>query len=177
MIEALAGPKKFISRAGEGSLFQTVDTQTVQYRPWLDYDDAKNVFFTSVHLYQNTQSQVIERDEYDDEDSELNAPRGRNVFFPGTGSEQENTEVTDTDIYPGGILNVPMTPGQATATNWRKEFTERIFPRLFEFQPDLILVSAGFDAHEEDHIHSPGDTTITEFDYAWLTENLQKIAN
>lgn len=51
MVEVLAGPKKFVSRAGEGSIFQTVDTQTVQYRPWLDYDDAKNVFFTSVHLY------------------------------------------------------------------------------------------------------------------------------
>jgi acetoin utilization deacetylase AcuC-like enzyme len=48
---------------------------------------------------------------------------------------------------------------------------------LCEFQPDLIFVSAGFDAHEEDQIHSPGDTTVTEFDYAWLTENLQKIAN
>lgn len=38
-------------------------------------------------------------------------------------------------------------------------------------------MSAGFDAHEDDQIHSPGDTTVTEFDYAWLTENLQKIAN
>jgi acetoin utilization deacetylase AcuC-like enzyme len=103
-----------------------------------------------VHLYQTTQSQVIEREEYDDEDSEQLAPRGRSVFYPGTGSEIENTQVNNTGIYPGGILNVPMTPGQATATNWRKEFTERIFPRLIDFQPDLIFVSAGFDAHEED---------------------------
>ena len=97
------------------------------------------------------------RNEYDDEDNsddEVVQPRGRGVFFPGTGSDLENTQMEDIEVYPGGILNVPIAPGQATATNWRKEFTERIFPRLFEFQPDLILVSAGFDAHEEDHIHS-----------------------
>jgi hypothetical protein len=51
MIEALAGPQKFISKAGEGNLFQTCDTISTQYRPWLDFDDAKNVFFASVHLY------------------------------------------------------------------------------------------------------------------------------
>jgi acetoin utilization deacetylase AcuC-like enzyme len=45
------------------------------------------------------------------------------------------------------------------------------------FEPDFILVSAGFDAHERDHLHSRGETQINEFDYQWLTENLQKIAN
>jgi len=41
----------------------------------------------------------------------------------------------------------------------------------------LIFVSAGFDAHEEDQIHEKGDIGVNEFDYTWLTENLQKIAN
>jgi len=70
-----------------------------------------------------------------------------------------------------------MLPGLASSPNWRKEFSEKVFPRLVEFEPDFILVSAGFDAHENDHIHSPGDTGINEFDYQWVTENLQKIAN
>lgn len=46
-----------------------------------------------------------------------------------------------------------------------------------EFRPDFILLSAGFDAHENDHIHEKGDTGVTEFDYYWLTEHLQRIAN
>ena len=46
-----------------------------------------------------------------------------------------------------------------------------------EFQPDIILISAGFDAHQCDPIHHSGDTGINEFDYKWLTESLQKIAN
>ena len=51
------------------------------------------------------------------------------------------------------------------------------FDRLVLFKPDFIFCSAGFDAHEYDHIHGSGDTGINEFDYEWLTENLQKIAN
>ena len=39
------------------------------------------------------------------------------------------------------------------------------------------MISAGFDAHECDIIHSAGDTGVTELDYYWVTEQLQKIAN
>ena len=46
-----------------------------------------------------------------------------------------------------------------------------------KFEPDFILVSAGFDAHEKDHIHHSNDTTVTEFDYKWVTEQLVKVAN
>lgn len=46
-----------------------------------------------------------------------------------------------------------------------------------EFQPDFILISAGFDAHQSDPIHGNGSTGVTEFEYSWVTEQLQKIAN
>ena len=75
-------------------------------------------------------------------------------------------------VYPGGILNVPILPGEATSERWRQEFTNKVFPRLIEFEPDFILISAGFDAHQNDSIHSFGDTGVTEFDYKWLTESL-----
>jgi acetoin utilization deacetylase AcuC-like enzyme len=39
------------------------------------------------------------------------------------------------------------------------------------------LVSAGFDAHQADHIHNSDDTAITEYEYKWCTEQLAKIAN
>jgi len=45
------------------------------------------------------------------------------------------------------------------------------------FEPDMILVSAGFDAHEKDHIHRSSDTEVTEFEYKWLTEQLILVAN
>jgi hypothetical protein len=48
----------------------------------------------------------------------------RAMFYPGTGGADENTTEADENVYPGGILNVPLIPGQASAANWRKEFTE-----------------------------------------------------
>lgn len=52
-----------------------------------------------------------------------------------------------------------------------------MIPQLIEFDPDFILISAGFDAHEKDHIHHDSDTTVNEFDYKWVTQQLVKVAN
>ena len=78
---------------------------------------------------------------------------------------------------PAGIFNFPILPGTATCNSWRKTFAEHVIPNLAEFKPDFILISAGFDAHEKDHIHLSTDTTVTEFDYQWVTEQLQIVAN
>lgn len=67
-------------------------------------------------------------------------------------------------------MNVPLAPGTAKSTRWRSRFQTVIFPRLIEFKPDFIFISAGFDAHEKDHLHTSGDTEISEFDYQWVTE-------
>ena len=89
----------------------------------------------------------------------------------------DNTDF-DSETYPGGIINVPLIPGiEGTRETWRRAFINSVFPRLAAFQPDFILVSAGFDAHEYDHLHRPRETMITEFDFEWLTGELTKIAN
>jgi acetoin utilization deacetylase AcuC-like enzyme len=73
---------------------------------------------------------------------------------------------------------VPMIPVlEGSSACLRKAYLKRVLPRLIEFQPDFILVSAGFDAHEKDHLHRPRETMITEFDYQWVTEELVKVAN
>ena len=70
-----------------------------------------------------------------------------------------------------------MEPGKVKGAKWRNRFLKVVFPRLLEFKPEFIFISAGFDAHERDSIHRSTDTKITEFDYQWVTENLVKIAN
>lgn len=59
---------------------------------------------------------------------------------------------------------------------WRNYFREEIFPRLMEFQPDCIFLSAGFDAHRKDEING-GYIALVEEDYDWVTSNLARIAN
>lgn len=71
IIEALIKPKAFTIKT-DISPFATSEITTHQYKPWLDFDDGKNVLFASVHLWDNHDSKG-------------------NIFFPGTGSADENT--------------------------------------------------------------------------------------
>ena len=59
---------------------------------------------------------------------------------------------------------------------WRNYFRDEIFPRLLKFEPDMIFISAGFDAHRKDTINS-GYIALVEEDFEWVTNNLVHIAN
>lgn len=80
------------------------------------------------------------------------------------------------------ILDVGVGLPSADTTNgsyrhqWRNYFRNIIFPRLLEFSPDVIMLSAGFDAHKKDTINS-GYIALVEEDYEWLTRNLMHVAN
>ena len=149
--------------SNECSPFSIFEISTNKYQPWLDFKDGKNVLFASVHLFNNGTQESSESN------SDLPSRDFKQIFYPGTGSSDENTKRSDEE-YPGGILNVPVKPGEASSAQWRQHFTETVFKRLAEFKPDFIFCSAGFDAHEKDHIHSSEDTGVNEFDYEWLTE-------
>ena len=84
--------------------------------------------------------------------------------YPYTGYPQE------TGV--GNIVNVPLHSGE-TGESVRKKYTEIIFPALKAFKPDLLLISAGFDAHKDDPLAS---VMLVEDDYRWLTEQLLTIA-
>lgn len=64
------------------------------------------------------------------------------------------------------IVNTPLPPG-ANGTAFRRAVERDWLPALDEFQPTLILVSAGFDAHVDDPL---GDLLLDEDDFAWITE-------
>ena len=59
---------------------------------------------------------------------------------------------------------------------WRNYFREEIFPSLMRFKPDLLLISAGFDAHKKDTING-GYIALVEEDFEWVTSHLVRIAN
>jgi acetoin utilization deacetylase AcuC-like enzyme len=72
----------------------------------------------------------------------------------------------------GNMLNVPV-PAYTKGDVIRDMVTHVWLPRLDEFKPELILVSAGFDAHREDDL---GQMGLVEADYAWITEQLKDLA-
>ncbi|ABO97979.1 predicted protein, partial [Ostreococcus lucimarinus CCE9901] len=60
---------------------------------------------------------------------------------------------------------------------WRRVWKGKILPAINAFEPELIIISAGFDAHAKDDIQGPVNLGVKEQDYEWLTTELMKIAN
>ena len=86
-------------------------------------------------------------------------------LWPGTGTEEEQGHYNN-------IVNIPLPPG-STGELMRQKYEVLVFPVLRKFEPDLILISAGFDAHEADPLAELNWSTA---DFSWLTERLCKIA-
>ncbi len=85
--------------------------------------------------------------------------------YPGTGLPQETG-------VQHNIINVPLH-ARETGNSVRKKYQNIIFPALRAFKPELLLISAGFDAHKDDPL---GSVMLVEDDYRWLTEELLLIA-
>ena len=85
-------------------------------------------------------------------------------LYPGTGSVQETGA--------GNIFNAPLRAGDGSA-QFRAAMDSVILPALDVFAPDLIIISAGFDAHHRDPL---GSLQLTEEDFAWITLELMEVA-
>jgi acetoin utilization deacetylase AcuC-like enzyme len=86
-------------------------------------------------------------------------------LYPGTGAVEE------TGI--GNVVNAPLPP-LAGSEEFRQAVSTHILPALDRFRPDLVLISAGFDAHWLDPL---GSLNLDEADYVWVTEELCRIAD
>lgn len=87
-------------------------------------------------------------------------------FYPGTGLRQETG-------VAGNIVNVPFPRGTGS-TAFRAAMTDHLLPALREFEPELLIISAGFDAHELDPL---GGLQFTDEDYLWITRELMRVAD
>ena len=87
-------------------------------------------------------------------------------LWPGTGSKEEQGNFNN-------IVNIPLSPG-SSGVLMREKYEMLVFPALQEFKPELILVSAGFDAHEADPL---AELNWSTEDFSWLTERICKIAS
>jgi acetoin utilization deacetylase AcuC-like enzyme len=85
-------------------------------------------------------------------------------LYPGTGSTEERGA--------GNIVNAPLSPGEGSY-EFRALWNDALLPRLHAFKPQLVLVSAGFDAHSSDPL---ADIHLQAEDYAWITERLLDLA-
>ncbi|MFK7958019.1 MAG: histone deacetylase family protein [Lysobacterales bacterium] len=85
-------------------------------------------------------------------------------LYPGTGGRDETGA--------GNIVNAPLMTGSGSSA-FRSAVADTWMPALEAFEPDLLLVSAGFDAHRDDPLAS---LNFTEDDYIWITRELKTVA-
>jgi acetoin utilization deacetylase AcuC-like enzyme len=83
-------------------------------------------------------------------------------FYPFSGADQTMAN----------MVNVPM-PARTRGMEVREAVDLLWLPRLHEFKPEMVFISAGFDAHREDDL---GNMGLVEDDYAWITEQVRAIA-
>lgn len=89
-------------------------------------------------------------------------------FYPGTGAREER----GIGKGEGFTLNFPLPAGTGE-TRYLQAFTEEIVPTLESFNPGLLLISAGFDAHKDDPL---GGMKLTKDSYAKMTDLVKDIA-
>ena len=101
-------------------------------------------------------------DVFRDDPRVLMASIFQHPFYPYSGADNPSPN----------MCNVPL-PAGTRGEAFREAVTEKWLPRLREHQPQMILISAGFDAHYEDDMGSFG---LVEADYIWVTEQLKAVA-
>ena len=86
-------------------------------------------------------------------------------LYPMTGAESETGA--------GNIVNVPLKAG-TKGDAYRAIFNAKVVPALERFEPELILISAGFDAHWRDPL---AGLALTAEDFGWATTRLREVAD
>jgi acetoin utilization deacetylase AcuC-like enzyme len=102
-------------------------------------------------------------DIFQDEPNVLFCSTFQHPFYPHTGA----------DVISEHIVNAPLAAG-ANGAAFKEAVNSHWLPKLHEFQPELVLISAGFDAHIEDDMAS---LCLTERDYSWVTREIKTIAD
>lgn len=128
----------------------------------LDHHGLKRVAVVDFDVHHGNGTQDL----LEDEPRAFFASSHQYPLWPGTGAAHE-TGPHNT------ILNVPLPPRSGGAV-FRREYEDKVFPRVRAFKPELILVSAGFDAHRDDPL---ADLLLETEDFVWVTERLCDLAD
>lgn len=85
-------------------------------------------------------------------------------LFPGTGNPDDN-DATTLNLY---------LPDKCDGESFKNIYNQHVFPALNAFKPEILMISAGFDAHMEDSI---ANCALNSSDYAWITQKLGEISS
>ncbi|OOG37751.1 histone deacetylase family protein [Rhodanobacter sp. C05] len=126
----------------------------------LDAHGLKRIAIADFDVHHGNGTQAI----FEREPRVLFASSHQSPLYPDSGREDERGV--------GNIVNGILSPG-AGSHEFRELWDSVLLPRLQAFKPQLVLVSAGFDAHRNDPL---ADIRLGQEDYVWITERLATLA-
>ncbi|WP_417496885.1 histone deacetylase family protein [Maricaulis sp.] len=127
----------------------------------LEVHDLKRVAIVDIDVHHGNGSQCLAETDA----RVMFASLHQSPLYPGTGSAAETG-------LNGNVINLPLAAG-TRGEAWRQAFTQQVRPAVANFRPELIFVSAGFDAHERD---PAGGLALLEDDFAWVAGELAALA-
>jgi acetoin utilization deacetylase AcuC-like enzyme/ankyrin repeat protein len=154
-----------VQRAQLDAPFCEVQLATPVYKPWLNEEDGDNVFFASIHGFGKRVPGL---------DPDPHAAPRIGMFYPSDGANFGFAE--HGKAKPGHPKVVDVGQNSKSRMEWRSSWRKHVLPALAAFEPHIVFISAGFDAHKQDDINM-GYISALEQDYYWLTRQLVKIAN
>jgi acetoin utilization deacetylase AcuC-like enzyme len=122
--------------------------------------DAERVVIVDWDVHHGNGTQEI----FWDDPSVLYCSTHQMPLFPGSGARDETGA--------GNIVNAPLSPFMGS-DQFREAFRQRILPAVENMRPDLVIISAGFDAHHRDPL---AQINLTGDDFDWATGKLMDIA-
>jgi acetoin utilization deacetylase AcuC-like enzyme len=131
-------------------------------------DTVKRVLIFDWDLHHGNGTQEIFANYDDRKDNSVfyaSIHRG-NDFYPFTGTFEDNK-------YYSNVLNIPLK-ANCTIDEYMDKFNNIFLPRAYEYKPDLIIISAGFDSHKDD-LYS--ELPLDYEDYVYMTQKLIDLAN
>ena len=102
-------------------------------------------------------------DIFHDDDRVMLCSSFQHPYYPGTGADSGNVHIIPTPLA-----------ARSGSVQFRAAIAKTWFPALDEFQPELIIISAGFDAHADDPL---AYLELHEDDYVWITERIREVAD
>jgi acetoin utilization deacetylase AcuC-like enzyme len=133
-----------------------------------------NIAVGAAHALQQYQLErivIVDFDVHHGNGTEQIFKNDRRVLFCSS-FEHPYYPFTDPDSYPL-LLKIPLS-GNSDGQDFRRKATELWFSQIREFRPQLVMISAGFDAHIEDEM---AHLKWSEADYHWIAQQLKQIAN
>jgi acetoin utilization deacetylase AcuC-like enzyme len=138
-------------------LFNSV---AIAARHALSRSDCQKVAIADFDVHHGNGTQDI----FFSDPSVLYASSHQMPLYPGTGASDQTGE--------GNICNIPLAPGSGSSAF--RQAWEKLLAAMRDFSPDLLIVSAGFDAHERDPL---AGLKVQTRDFDWLTRELIELAN